>query len=400
MPILLSSADLRPGMRLAESFMVGRRIMLPGGRTLDADLIDSILHRFPNAHFRIGDPVLDAMAEFDDDKHDREVASAATQKIVESLGRVHERLGGQTDFRSIDFDAAREACEQVAAHLRDNPVSAAILAGAMSEGSYLAQHAGNVFYLSMVLGLSVRDYVSRERRRMTSARNLSGSVALDLIPLGLNTMFMDIAMVPLQELVDRPGPLAPEELALIRNHPQAGADMLPDSLPAGVKTVVRTHHENFDGTGYPDNLPGSKLHVFSRIARICDAFDAATTPHSGKPAKSPARAIWELTRGPRKGHFDPVLTKVFSSIIQPFPIGAKLRLSDGMGAVVCRYNKKDPFRPTVIVAFDVHDRPLDRTDLKPPFSLADRPELKVLAFGLEDLGYLDESGPQAASLAA
>jgi HD-GYP domain-containing protein (c-di-GMP phosphodiesterase class II) len=161
----------------------------------------------------------------------------------------------------------------------------------MNNGDYLARHAGNVFYLAMVLGLAVRDYVSRERRRMTNARPLSGHVALDLIPLGLGTMFMDIAMVPLQDLVNKDGPLTPEEIELIRSYPQAGVEMLPDTLPAGVKTVVRTHHENFDGTGYPDQTPGSKLHVFSRIARICDAFDAATTPHGGKPGKSPARAI-------------------------------------------------------------------------------------------------------------
>jgi HD-GYP domain-containing protein (c-di-GMP phosphodiesterase class II) len=387
-------------MRLAESFMVGGRIMVPGGRTLDEQMILSILQRFPHAHFRIGDPMLDAMAEFDDDKHDREVASAATLMIAESLGKVHDRLAGQTDFRSINFDAARSTCEQVAAHLRDNPVSAAILANGMNSGSYLAQHAGNVFYLAMVLGLAVRDYVARERRRMTSARHLSGSVALDLIPLGLGTMFMDIAMVPLQNLVDREDVLTPDELALIRSHPEAGVDMLPDTLPAGVRTIVRTHHENYDGTGYPDALAGSKLHVFSRIARICDAFDAATTPHGGKPGKSPARAIWELTQGPTRSHFDPVLAKVFASMIQPFPIGAKLKLSDGTSAVVCRYNKKDPFKPMVIVAFDEQDFPLQRASLKPPFCLADRPELRVVAFGSEDLGFLGDSPAQAASLAA
>ena len=69
-------------------------------------------------------------------------------------------------------------------------------------------------------------------------------------------------------------------------------------MPSAAKMVVRWHHENFDGSGYPDRKPGSSLHVFVRIARICDAFDAATSEKFYKQAKSPVRALWEMTFGP------------------------------------------------------------------------------------------------------
>ena len=176
-------------------------------------------------------------------------------------------------------------------------MSAALISRNGTEQGYLAEHAGNVFYLSMVLGAAVRDYVVRERQRQTSASNLTHAVAMDLLPLGLGAMFLDVAMTPLEHVFVPGYELSDEDRKLIYEHPSAGADMLPESMPSAAKMIVRWHHENFDGSGYPDKRPGSGLHVFVRIARVCDAFDAATSAkfYSGAP-KSPVRALWGKCR--------------------------------------------------------------------------------------------------------
>ena len=259
-----------------------------------------------------------------------------------------------------------------------------------SDESYLAEHAGNVFYLCMVLGSGVKDYVVKERQRQTAASSLSNSLAMDLMPLGLGAMLMDIGMAPQQHLFKPGHVLTDEDRAALVEHPIVGAEMLPDTMPSATKMVVRWHHENFDGSGYPDRKPGSSLHVFVRIARICDAFDAATSEKFYKQAKSPVRALWEMTYGPYRKFYDPVLMKVFASIIQPFPIGAKLKLVDGRAAVVVKYNRKTPFQPTVVIAFDADGERVPADKLEAPVNVGEGNDLRLESYGGEDLRYVAE----------
>ena len=167
--------------------------------------------------------------------------------------------------------------------------------------------------------------------------------------------------------------------------------MLPDSLPATAKMIVRWHHENYDGTGYPDRKPGAGLHVFVRIARICDAFDAATSDKVYKKAQSAVRVLWEMSNGPLQKFYDPVLMKVFTSIIQPFPIGGKLQLADGRTAVVVRYNRKSPFHPTAVIAFDEHGHRLPAEKITAPLNIGDGNSLRLDSFAGEKLTYLYET---------
>src|SRR5205807_1798440 len=111
------------------------------------------------------------------------------------------------------------------------------------------------------------------------------------LALGLGAMFMDVGMYPLRHVFEPGYTLTAADWETIHSHPARGADLLPDTLPAGVKQIVRSHHENFDGTGYPNRTPGPDLHLFTRIVRICDAFVAATSHRAYRGAKSAARAL-------------------------------------------------------------------------------------------------------------
>ncbi|MGN6370692.1 MAG: HD-GYP domain-containing protein [Phycisphaerae bacterium] len=390
MPLLVSCDDLQPGMRLAEAFLHRGRTMLPGGKTLSADDVDILRRKYPEAMLKVGDPVLDSVVQFENDARELEVAATVTQQITSAMADVQQRLSNHTNLSGIDFGGIRNTVSSVIDYLKNNPVSAALINRMKSDESYLAEHAGNVFYLSMVLGSGVKDYVVRERQRQTAASNLSAGLAMDLMPLGLGAMLMDIGMTPLQHLFKPGYVLTEEDRQALVEHPRVGADMLPDSMPSAAKMIVRWHHENFDGTGYPDKKPGASLHVFVRIARICDAFDAATSEKFYKQAKSPVRALWEMTYGPYKKFYDPVLMKVFASIIQPFPIGAKLKLADGRTAVVVKYNRRTPFQPTVVIAFDAEGNRIPADQLQPPVNVGDGNELRLDSYGAEDLRYVQE----------
>jgi diguanylate cyclase (GGDEF)-like protein/putative nucleotidyltransferase with HDIG domain len=80
------------------------------------------------------------------------------------------------------------------------------------------------------------------------------------------------------QILLKPGPLAPEELEVMRKHPEMSSYIVAElELPAVVKQMVRSHHERFDGAGYPDGLVGEEIPLAARILSVADALDAMTS---------------------------------------------------------------------------------------------------------------------------
>ena len=388
MPLLLRCDELEPGMRLSEAIIHGGRRLLTGGKTLTHADVDSLRSRYPELSVRVVDPILDNIVGFEDDSREREVAVTAQRKISRTMSDVSRRFSSRMSITAMDVNAIHNSVTEVMDYLRKNPVSSVLLSHAADASSYLVEHAGSVFYLSMILGCAVRDYIDAERRRRAQCRWLDYRISTDLLPLGLGAMVADLGMFPLQHLFAGDQPLSEDDRQAIREHPGASADMLPSDFPPIARAIVRTHHESFDGSGYPGGMKGDRIHIFTRIVRIADAYDAATATHVYREAKSAARAVWEMSVGPYSRFYDPVLMKVFTRLIQPFPIGAKLRLRDGRYAVVVRYNRQDPFKPTVVIAFDANGKRLPDSKLEGPLSLAEQHSLRIQSFGDEQLSYL------------
>ncbi len=92
-----------------------------------------------------------------------------------------------------------------------------------------------------------------------------------------------------------------------------------------------------------------------------------------------------MVDGPMREHFDPVITKVFSHMLHPFPIGAKVRLSNGLGGVVVRQNPQSAFQPLVIIAFDQNGNRIPKEQLRQPINLQEHKDLKIICYNNEDL---------------
>jgi HD-GYP domain-containing protein (c-di-GMP phosphodiesterase class II) len=375
-------------MRLAEPLVWHKRLMLPAGWVLTMTDITSLRRRFPGLTLRVGDPIMDNVVEFEDDRYEREVAQNVQHGVAKSLGEVGKRFAGRTSLKGINMDSIRGAVQQLMEYLKSNPTTAAIVTQCLDSRSYLGAHAGNVFYLSMMLGSAAQEYIMSERQRQVAPRVMNHEFAGDLSSLGLGAMSMDLGMIPLQQLVKENNFLDEEGRGAIWAHPNVGAEALPEGFSALARMVVKTHHENVDGSGYPDRLPGAEVHVFSRVVRIADAFDAGTAEHVFKQARSPARVIWEMTSGAYQRFYDRNLMTIFARLIQPFPIGSKLRLSNNYFGVVVRYNRGTPFEPYVVVAFDPNNQRLPDSRLEGPVRVNSRPDLRLKAFRNEDLSFI------------
>lgn len=388
MPLLVPTAELQPGMKLHEPILSGGRVMLQAGKELTPSDIDVMRRRYPSLAVRIADPVLDNVLDFEDDQREQQIAARAQQMVSRSMSEVRDRFSDRTALARVDFRALQAAVDEIMEFLKANPTSAAVVSKCLDPAGAFSHHAGNVFYLSMLLGSKSLDYVIAERKRQTAVQDMKASQAHDLTPLGLGAMVIDVGLLPLQDVITSGRPLTPDDAQLMKLHPQAGAEMLPDTFPALARMMVKTHHENCAGCGYPKALPREKIHVFSRVVRIADAFVAATSEHLYKNARSPARALWEMKNGPHQAYYDPRLMEAFATLIQPFPIGAKLRLADGRYAVLVKYNRRNPFQPTIVIAYDENNQPLPREKLEKPIDLGVRRDLKLKSFHGEDLSFL------------
>jgi HD-GYP domain-containing protein (c-di-GMP phosphodiesterase class II) len=106
-------------------------------------------------------------------------------------------------------------------------------------------------------------------------------------------------------ILNKPGPLDEEEWAVMRRHPELGARMI--EKVAGLEPVapfVRSHHERWDGRGYPDGLEESDIPFGGRVIAACDAFEAMTSERPYRDALSVDEALGELAAGAGT-QFDP-----------------------------------------------------------------------------------------------
>lgn len=126
----------------------------------------------------------------------------------------------------------------------------------------------------------------------------------------------------------KPGKLTTEEFELMKTHTTTGYKILKNSNREIMKTaavVAHEHHEQWDGKGYPQGLKGEKIHLYGRITKIADVFDALSSDRCYKKAWEMDR-VFELISKEREKHFDPQLTDIlfnnadkFIRIIEKFP---------------------------------------------------------------------------------
>jgi putative nucleotidyltransferase with HDIG domain len=102
------------------------------------------------------------------------------------------------------------------------------------------------------------------------------------------------------EILNKPGPLTPEERETMQLHPLYGLEMLGSvEFPWPVKPIIRSHHEKIDGTGYPDRLRGDEIPVAAQVICIADVYDALTTTRSYRGAFTHDAAMAEMAASRR-----------------------------------------------------------------------------------------------------
>ena len=191
-------------------------------------------------------------------------------------------------------------------------------------GRRMARLEGDFLDVVRTWGESIESKDLRTQGHCERVADLAGALAakagLDessLFWFRIGALLHDVGklIIP-SDLLNRPGLLTMEEWALVRQHPEAGEQMLADvQFPWDVAPMVRSHHERWDGKGYPDGLTGEDIPLPARILCVADVYDALTTERSYKRAFSHLEAM-EIMRREVGKQFDPQLFVKFEEMVR------------------------------------------------------------------------------------
>jgi HD-GYP domain-containing protein (c-di-GMP phosphodiesterase class II) len=122
-----------------------------------------------------------------------------------------------------------------------------------------------------------------------------------------------------EQILNKSGPLNPEEWETMKNHVVFGAKILEPLAPlVRVREMVLHHHEFFDGSGYPHAIAGEKIPIGARIIAIADAYDTITSDRTYKKGRTAEQALGELERC-ANAQFDAAIVGLFVRTMRQLP---------------------------------------------------------------------------------
>jgi putative nucleotidyltransferase with HDIG domain len=157
-----------------------------------------------------------------------------------------------------------------------------------------------------------RGHTERVASYSMALANRLGLAQEDLRRILFGSLLHDVGKMGLRDdIINKPGPLTPEEWTLMKLHPVVGAQIVEKmEFLTGAVDIVRHHHESWDGRGYPDGLAGEKIPLIARIVTVADSFDAMTTDRPYRKALSVEEALRRLDESAGI-QFDPHIARVF-----------------------------------------------------------------------------------------
>lgn len=277
-------------------------------------------------------------AQLEDElKQAERMCARSKQAVIAMFEQV--RMG-----QAVDLGSAASLVDEIADSIIRHPHALISLARLKSIDDYTYMHS--VAVCALMIGL---------------ARQLQLSEPL-VQEAGLAGLLHDIGKMAIPtEILNKPGKLTDSEFDQVMRHPEQGHKILVgcSQVSDAVADVCLSHHEKADGTGYPNGLFAEHISLLSRMAAVCDVYDAITSDRPYKKAWAPSEAVRKMAEW--EGHFDTEIFQTFVKFIGIYPIGSLVRLQSGRLAVVIEQAQGSLLKPKVKVFFsttsNIHIQP-------------------------------------------
>lgn len=276
------------------------------------------------------------LVEYVDTKTTTEEMPVAKDAVDGASQRVVSLMEAVKSGNNVNIKQVKGVVEPIVESIIRNPDALMWLTQMRHKDSYTYSHSVDNCALAIAFG-----------RHM-------GLPKADLDTLAMGLLLMDIGKMKVPaEVLNKTEPLTEDEYKLVRSHVGHSVNVLKKSegIDIDIINIALTHHERFDGSGYPGGLVGVQTPVYGRIAAIIDCYDAMTSKRPYGDPISPYSALQEIYNW-RNKYFQDELVEQFLQCLGVFPTGTLVEMHSGEVGIVMAQNKTRRMSPKVMLLLD------------------------------------------------
>jgi len=259
----------------------------------------------------------------------------ASQIVADSKKAVFNMFQEARMGNAVNVESMQPLVEEISASVNRNSGALIGLARLKTKDDYTYMHS--VAVCALMIALAKQLQLCEEEVKEAGMAGLLHDIGKMMIPT---------------DILNKPGKLTDGEFVTVKQHPQAGYDILIRSkdMSAVVLDVVLHHHEKVDGNGYPKRLKDQEISLMAKMGAVCDVYDAITSNRPYKNGWCPAESIKKMSEW-SGSHFDERVFQAFVRSIGIYPAGSLIMLRSGRLAVVVEQNDTSLLLPKVRAFF-------------------------------------------------
>lgn len=240
------------------------------------------------------------------------------ETLFQARGLVKKYFNLLKQNKNTDITEIKSVIGDIVDQIIRNPNVVYNMVDIRSHDNYTYAHSVNVCIISVMVGIAL----NLNRKQLET--------------LGVGALMHDIGKIVVDnKILNKPTKLEPSESELVRKHAQDGYELLKKKANINflASHVALQHHEREDGSGYPRGLIGKRIHRFSKIVAVADAYDAMTSNRAYQKEITSQEAL-EVIKLESGRKFNPDVVEAFLHVVAPFPVGSTLIFDNGDKAVV------------------------------------------------------------------
>lgn len=250
---------------------------------------------------------------------------------IDEVISIELRNEGAKAVKEGNIDSLKSIAKDIVSQLLEKDKSISLdIKDLRTYDNYTYKHSVNVAVISTIIGI----YLSYDEE--------------SLYELCLAALMHDIGKTKIDPgIINKPGRLSMMEYRIVQEHARYSYDILDENylISARTKQAVLHHHENEDGTGYPDRLVGDEIPPYAKIIHVADVYDALTSKRPYKKPYALSEAI-EYLMGGSNVLFDRNAVEAFLEAVPVYAKGIDVLMTNGERAIVVS-NTSNPLRPIV-----------------------------------------------------
>lgn len=277
----------------------------------------------------------DRQVAYKDEKSIIEEFPAAEVALNEATSRISSFMDGVKNGDNLDVQAITETVQPLLdSMIRNVDALLWMLSIQNKEDSY--RQATQNCALALVFG------------------RYMGLHLVDIRTLAMGMLLLDVGNFKISAgILNKPGPLTRDEFTEAKKHVEFGVKILKTTggINETIIKMVQTHHERFNGSGYPNGLEDRQIPVFGRIAAIIDAYSSMGRKTPYRDAMEPHKILQELYRW-RNKYYQAELVEQFLKCVGVYPTGSLVEMTTGEVGIVVAQNLRDRLEPTICMLLD------------------------------------------------